>query len=142
MAMGGSRSCHIMTIIERIKALASTNGEHIIYLGDGKGDYCPSLKLTKGDHVMARKVYPLWELASENAKLIKADIHEWSNGEELERILTQLSPTLMSPTAPSFIPWIASLKQCQWLLLNSFPRLFQFLTDHSQFLEILIQIED
>ncbi|KAJ0986476.1 hypothetical protein J5N97_004832 [Dioscorea zingiberensis] len=90
-------------IIERIKALTSTKGEQLIYLGDGKGDYCPSLRLTEGDHVMARKGYPLWELVSENAKLIKAEIHEWSNGEELERILMQLIPTLMSPTAPSFI---------------------------------------
>jgi len=78
-------------IIERIRASAFAEGKkRFIYLGDGKGDYCPSLKLTEGDFVMPRKNYPVWDLITSNIDLIKAEIHEWSNGEELENSLLQL----------------------------------------------------
>ncbi|KAJ0971399.1 hypothetical protein J5N97_019358 [Dioscorea zingiberensis] len=77
-------------IIDRIRASSSVEGKRFIYVGDGMGDYCPSLRLTAGDHVMSRKNYPLWKLINDNAQLIKAEIHEWSNGEELEKILLKL----------------------------------------------------
>nr|CAD1833952.1 unnamed protein product [Ananas comosus var. bracteatus] len=42
-------------IIERIRASVTAEGKkHFIYLGDGKGDYCPSLKLSESDYVMPR----------------------------------------------------------------------------------------
>ena len=59
-------------------------------MGDGKGDYCPSLRLSEEDYVMPRKNYPLWQLICDNPQQLKAEVHEWSNGEELERILLQL----------------------------------------------------
>lgn len=78
-------------IIERIRASTFAQGiKRFIYLGDGKGDYCPMLKLSEGDYVMPRKNYPVWDLITSNIGLIKAEIHEWSNGEEQERILLQL----------------------------------------------------
>lgn len=78
-------------IIERIQASISKDGsKKIIYLGDGAGDYCPSLKLTEADYVMPRKNFPVWDLISENPLLVKAEIHEWINGEELERVLLQI----------------------------------------------------
>ncbi|KAJ6932434.1 inorganic pyrophosphatase 1-like [Populus alba x Populus x berolinensis] len=78
-------------IIERIQASISKDGsKKIIYLGDGSGDYCPSLKLTEADYVMPRKNFPVWDLISENPLLVKAEIHEWINGEELERVLLQI----------------------------------------------------
>ncbi|KAJ6815865.1 inorganic pyrophosphatase 1-like [Iris pallida] len=80
-------------IIERM--LAELGGEgtkkkQLIYLGDGKGDYCPSLKLREGDIVMPRKNYPVWELITTNIKLIRAQVHEWSDFEEQQRILFKL----------------------------------------------------
>ncbi|KAJ6816080.1 inorganic pyrophosphatase 1-like [Iris pallida] len=78
-------------IIDRIRTSAFAMGKkRFIYLGDGKGDYCPSLKLSEGDCVMPRKNYPVWDLITSNIGLLKAEVHEWSNGEELERILLQL----------------------------------------------------
>ncbi|GLT58341.1 hypothetical protein SLA2020_312410 [Shorea laevis] len=72
-------------IIERIQA--SLEGKKkIIYLGDGAGDYCPSLKLSEADYVMPRKNFPVWDLICRNPMLVKAEIHEWCDGEELERI--------------------------------------------------------
>ncbi|KAK6784342.1 hypothetical protein RDI58_017797 [Solanum bulbocastanum] len=78
-------------VIEQIQASMSETGKsRFIYLGDGRGDYCPTLKLDKGDHVMPRKGFPLWDRLLSDPNLLKADCHEWSNGEELESILLQL----------------------------------------------------
>ncbi|KAL9460912.1 hypothetical protein AB3S75_003996 [Citrus x aurantiifolia] len=84
-------------VIERIQASLSKEGnKKIIYLGDGSGDYCPSLKLSEGDHVMPRKNFPLWDLIIRNPMLIKAKIHEWTDGEEIEQILLRLVNTIGS----------------------------------------------
>lgn len=78
-------------ILDRIRASVCMEKEkRFIYLGDGKGDFCPCLRLVDGDYVMPRKNFPLWDLIHKNAVLLKAEVHEWSNGEELERILSQL----------------------------------------------------
>jgi len=49
-------------IIEKIQSMADTKNQHFIYIGDGKGDYCPSLKLSEGDYVLPKENYPLWKL--------------------------------------------------------------------------------
>ncbi|XAR53423.1 Inorganic diphosphatase [Bertholletia excelsa] len=78
-------------VIEQIQASMSVEGKkRMIYLGDGRGDYCPSLKLGEGDHVMPRKGFPLLKKICDNPALIKAEVHDWSSGEEVERILIQL----------------------------------------------------
>ncbi|KAG0459796.1 hypothetical protein HPP92_022924 [Vanilla planifolia] len=77
-------------IVERIQASPQATGKRIIYLGDGKGDYCPSLRLDHGDFMMPRKGYPCWELIVNQPGLVKAEVHEWSNWEEQERILLLL----------------------------------------------------
>lgn len=78
-------------MIERILASTSKTGKkRFIYLGDGRGDFCPSLKLGEGDHVMPRKDFPLWDRICDNPSLVKAKVHEWSNEEELHSVLVQL----------------------------------------------------
>lgn len=78
-------------VIEQIQAsMSDKRKSRFIYLGDGRGDYCPTLKLDRGDHVMPRKGFPLWDRLLSNPSLLKADCHEWSNGEELASILLQL----------------------------------------------------
>ncbi|KAI6690129.1 hypothetical protein NL676_026957 [Syzygium grande] len=83
-------------VIERIQASVSAEGKkkRFIYVGDGVGDYCPSLKLTEGDFMMPRKNYPVWDLICRNPTLLKAEIREWTDGEELERVLLQLINTI------------------------------------------------
>uniref|UniRef100_A0A0A9E511 Uncharacterized protein n=1 Tax=Arundo donax TaxID=35708 RepID=A0A0A9E511_ARUDO len=83
-------------IIERIQATAGAK-KHFIYIGDGKGDYCPSLKLGEGDHVMPKENYPLWNLVSGNKQLLKAEVHPWNSGEELEKTLLKLVNKLIAP---------------------------------------------
>ncbi|KAK1267310.1 Inorganic pyrophosphatase 1 [Acorus gramineus] len=78
-------------IIKRIQdSMSSEEKKRIIYLGDGKGDYCSSLKLGKGDFMMPRKNYPVWELITSSPLLLKAEIHEWSDAEEFEEVLLKL----------------------------------------------------
>ncbi|XP_015889132.4 thiamine phosphate phosphatase-like protein [Ziziphus jujuba] len=83
-------------VIDQIQACASESGtgRRIIYLGDGNGDFCPTLRLEKGDYIMPRKNFPLWNRIHGNRRLIKAEIHEWSNGEELEKVLHHLINTI------------------------------------------------
>ncbi|PRQ58294.1 putative inorganic diphosphatase [Rosa chinensis] len=52
----------------------------MINLGDGVGDYCPSLKLREGDFVMPRKNFPLFDKICQNPLALKAKIHEWTDG--------------------------------------------------------------
>nr|XP_043617015.1 inorganic pyrophosphatase 2-like [Erigeron canadensis] len=84
-------------IIERIQStLVTEEKKRIIYLGDGAGDFCPSLKLGEGDYMMPRKDFPVWDLICKNRNLVKAEIHEWSNGEDLELVLLQIITTILS----------------------------------------------
>ncbi|GAA0176053.1 phosphatase [Lithospermum erythrorhizon] len=78
-------------IIERIQAsLVNEGKKRMIYLGDGSNDFCPSLKLNKSDFMMPRKDFPVWELICKNRSLLECGVHEWSNGEDFERILLQI----------------------------------------------------
>lgn len=86
-------------IIERIQATAGAKNKHFIYIGDGKGDYCPSLKLGEGDYVMPKENYPLWNLINSNTQLLKAEVHPWNSGEELERTLLKLVNKFITPPA-------------------------------------------
>ncbi|ONM41047.1 Phosphoethanolamine/phosphocholine phosphatase [Zea mays] len=88
-------------ILGRIQATGSDKKRRrrFIYIGDGKGDYCPSLKLGEGDHVMARENYPLWHLICDNKQLLKAEVHPWNSGEELEKTLLKLAGEVISPPA-------------------------------------------
>lgn len=82
--------------MERIQAeLAKEGKKRIIYLGDGAGDFCPSLKLGGNDCMMPRKDFPVWDLICKNRKLLKAEVHEWTDGEDLERVLLQLIGKMM-----------------------------------------------
>ncbi|GAU27403.1 hypothetical protein TSUD_356380 [Trifolium subterraneum] len=71
------------------------NNKRFIYLGDGIGDYCPSLRLKKRDFMMPRKNFPAWDLICKDPSLLKDEIHGWSDGEELEQVLMKLINNIM-----------------------------------------------
>ncbi|PIN18558.1 putative haloacid dehalogenase-like hydrolase [Handroanthus impetiginosus] len=78
-------------IIARIQASIAKEGKkRMIYLGDGIGDFCPSLKLKEGDFMMPRKNFPVWDLISQNPTRLRAEIYGWTDGEELEQVLLKL----------------------------------------------------
>ncbi|GAU27404.1 hypothetical protein TSUD_356390 [Trifolium subterraneum] len=84
-------------IIDRIQSWISerNNNKRFIYLGDGAGDYCPSLGLKDRDFMMPRKNFPAWDLICKDPSLVKAEIHGWSDGEELEQVLMNLINNIM-----------------------------------------------
>lgn len=57
----------------------------VVYLGDGRGDYCPSLKLRGGDYVMPRAGHPLCDLIA--ASPPAAAVRGWAGFEDLARVL-------------------------------------------------------
>lgn len=81
-------------VIKRLQCEHAT--KKFIYLGDGLGDYCPSLRLREGDHVMPRKNFPVYDRITSNPKLIRAEIHGWTDGVELERVLLSLIQAIIS----------------------------------------------
>ncbi|KAK7294320.1 hypothetical protein RJT34_17209 [Clitoria ternatea] len=78
-------------VIERIQnSLAAAGNKKVIYLGDGNGDFCPSLKLKDCDYLMPRRDFPLCDLVSKNPNKIKAEVHGWRDGKELEHVLLHI----------------------------------------------------
>lgn len=78
-------------VLDRIRASAMADGKkRFIYLGDGRGDYCPSLRLGREDFMMPRKGFPVWDLICENPALLQAEVHPWSDGKEMEETLPRL----------------------------------------------------
>lgn len=83
-------------VMNKLQKLASKNGKKrvIIYIGDGGGDFCPTLKLGEEDHVLPRKNFPLHHLISKSSETINPKVHEWTDGEELNNILLLLIDSL------------------------------------------------
>ncbi|GLJ29269.1 hypothetical protein SUGI_0577230 [Cryptomeria japonica] len=76
------------TIVDGIKnCFPPESKKRFIYLGDGRGDFCPSLKLGSEDHVLPRKGYPLCNLLHVNSNLVKAQVHIWSDAKDVEDCL-------------------------------------------------------
>ncbi|XP_050217979.1 thiamine phosphate phosphatase-like protein [Mercurialis annua] len=87
-------------VIDKIRAsISDGEGKCMIYVGDGTPDICATLKLGQGDFVMPREKFPLCEFISNNTTLIKADIQEWSDGEELGTRLLNLITTKVNITS-------------------------------------------
>lgn len=72
---------------------------------------------------MPRKSYPLWELIYTNTQSIKAKVHEWSDGEELEKVLLQLiNESLSADRCDNIVPLrLAADFKCHTVPLPSSP---------------------
>nr|AIA57951.1 homeobox 1 [Jatropha curcas] len=85
-------------VMERIRTSVRSEGKkRFIYVGDGTPDFCATLKLEEGDFVMPRKNFPLCDFiyGNGNKNLIKANIQEWSDGEELSTNLLNAINTII-----------------------------------------------
>ena len=70
---------------EEAAAAAGRRRRAVVYLGDGRGDYCPSLKLREGDYVMPRAGYPVCDLIAAGPPA--AAVRGWDGFEDLARVL-------------------------------------------------------
>ena len=64
----------------------------VLYIGDGNGDYCPTLQLCQGDYVFARENYGLAKLLQQNPP--KSNVIFWNNGFD---VLSHLKVILDTP---------------------------------------------
>jgi pyridoxal phosphate phosphatase PHOSPHO2 len=96
--------------------------KRFIYLGDGAGDYCPSLRLREKDFVMPRKNFPVWDLICKDPLLIKAEINGWRDGEELEQVLMHLINKIMMEEHVQFISSDCKLQTLSIPVLDSLPK--------------------
>ncbi|KAI7751643.1 hypothetical protein M8C21_005052 [Ambrosia artemisiifolia] len=76
-------------VIDKIRD-SDTKKRGIIYIGDGKDDLCPALKLSEEDHVMPKKRLTLYYMLTLATIPIMPKIHAWKDGEELNSILVGL----------------------------------------------------
>lgn len=62
----------------------------VVYVGDGKNDFCPSTKLSEMDLVFARKGYYLEKMLErpEERKKVTADTFVWSSASEIQSKLS------------------------------------------------------
>jgi phosphoethanolamine/phosphocholine phosphatase len=77
-------------VLDRVLREAEAEGKRVIYLGDGRGDYCPALRLRREDLVMPRRGFPVWDLISDDPARVRAEVHPWSDGAEMEDTLLRL----------------------------------------------------
>lgn len=61
--------------------------EHVVYVGDGGGDYCPSSLLRGSDHVLAREAFPLAKVIAREPASVAAAVCLWADGPGLARLL-------------------------------------------------------
>lgn len=65
---------------------------HIFYVGDGKGDLCPSLSLSEKDYVMARDGYTLHDLLikQKSNSTVKPTVKPWTSGFQILESLKEV----------------------------------------------------
>lgn len=72
---------------------------HVAFIGDGQNDFCPSLRLSHKDFVFPREGYSLVKyiekMKTEQGLHIKANIHTWSSGLDILKVLSERVPSLV-----------------------------------------------
>lgn len=65
---------------------------HVLYVGDGQGDFCPATRLTASDVVFARaddsasgKAYGLLKRLQRHSERVTARVEPWSSGDDIYR---------------------------------------------------------
>ncbi|KAJ0709816.1 putative inorganic diphosphatase [Helianthus annuus] len=76
-------------VIDKIRE-SDTKKRGIIYIGDGKDDFCPVMKLTEEDHVMPKEKLILYYILTLTKLPVNPKIHAWKDGEQLENNLVRL----------------------------------------------------
>jgi len=94
----------VLDRILRDAAAPAGRRPRVIYLGDGRGDYCPALRLAREDFVMPRRGYPVWDLICEDPARVQAEVHPWADGAEMEATLLGLVRRALVEDAAALLP--------------------------------------
>ncbi|KAJ0524329.1 putative inorganic diphosphatase [Helianthus annuus] len=76
-------------VIDKIRE-SDAKKRGIIYIGDGKDDFCPVMKLTEEDHLMPKEKLILYYILTLTKLPVNPKIHAWKDGEQLENNLVRL----------------------------------------------------
>jgi len=71
---------------------------------------------------MPRKNFPVWDLICKDPSLLKAEIHGWSDGEELEQVLLQLINTISMDQNSAFVSSDCKLQTLSVSALEALPK--------------------
>ncbi|XP_063987969.1 probable phosphatase phospho1 [Diachasmimorpha longicaudata] len=78
----------VLDIYMRLRACQGMNFQKVAYVGDGKNDFCPMLKLSENDLVFPRQDYPIMNYLSNPEKpSVRAEIIPWRDGNDIWREL-------------------------------------------------------
>ncbi|XP_067930441.1 pyridoxal phosphate phosphatase PHOSPHO2-like [Watersipora subatra] len=72
------------------KRASGVTYSRIIYIGDGENDYCPTLELSTGDYVFARKSFDLERKIKDNISEVAAKVFYWESGKEILQALQDI----------------------------------------------------
>ncbi|XP_062206714.1 inorganic pyrophosphatase 1-like [Phragmites australis] len=108
-------------VLDRILREASAGRKRVIYLGDGRGDYCPSLRLGREDFMMPRRGYPVWDLIRENPALLQAEVHPWGDGAEMEETLLRLVRRALVEDQSALLPLDCKLESLPVAVQDGMP---------------------
>ena len=79
------------TIIETVQS--KKKYDRTVYIGDGRNDVCPCLKLTRDDHIIARRDFPLAMKLQDRTEEVRAKLHVMDfNSKDTEHLLSTLVP--------------------------------------------------
>ena len=81
---------------------------------------------------MPRKNFPVWDLICKDPSLVKAEIHGWCDGEELEQILIQLINKIIIEENAQFIATDCKLQTLSIPLHETMPKALS-VSDMTQF---------
>lgn len=57
----------------------------VVYVGDGKGDFCPACRLEPSDLVLCRRDWPLHRLMKRSPEAVQAEVFPWEDGKDILR---------------------------------------------------------
>lgn len=63
--------------------------DRVVYVGDGRGDFCPAIHLRNNDTVIARQSHPLHQLLIANENELQAHMTTWKTGHDVLEVLKQ-----------------------------------------------------
>ncbi|XP_049776802.1 pyridoxal phosphate phosphatase PHOSPHO2-like [Schistocerca cancellata] len=79
---------HILEEYLKEREKAGVKFHRVVYVGDGKNDLCPCLRLGHSDIAFPRCGYALAEVLCGGGQEINASVHTWKNGEEIMKHLS------------------------------------------------------
>lgn len=74
--------------------------------------------------MMPRKNFPVWDLICKDPLLVKAEIHEWSDGKDLEQVLSLLINKISMDESAQFISADCKLQTISVYAHEALPQVF------------------